>query len=55
MSISLYSRLTESGIAEGLTRLDSRSKSKQGSFISEATTEECDVLLTKKESSHEYD
>lgn len=50
----LYSRLTENGVTEGLSRVNSRSKTKTGQFI-EATEEEGDALLTKKENSHEYD
>ncbi|KAI4470877.1 lung seven transmembrane receptor [Holotrichia oblita] len=47
--------LTENGATEGLTRVNTRSKSKVGQFITEVTEEEGDALLTKKENSHEYD
>ncbi|GJQ79418.1 hypothetical protein Trydic_g16277 [Trypoxylus dichotomus] len=51
----LYSRLTENGATEGLSRVNSRSKTKTGQFITEISEEEGDALITKKENSHEYD
>lgn len=45
--------LTESGATEGLSKVTSRTPSSK--TIIEATEEEKDNLISKRESSHEYD
>lgn len=45
-------RLTESGATEGLSKVTSRTPT---SKTIEATEEEKDNLISKRESSHEYD
>lgn len=53
---SSYFRLTESGVTEGLRKVNSRIvKIPIHQTITEVTEEEKDALLGQSESSHDYD
>ena len=55
LMISVFSRLTKTGLTEDLSHVNSRVHSKSLAKMIEATDEEVDALLSTKENSHEYD
>lgn len=51
-----FFRLTESGVTEGLKKVNSRvTKVPLHTTLTEVTEEEKDALLSQRESSHDYD